>query len=101
MIRIGSEFIFWSVAFFVVMLIFDGFDIALQSTMFKVCFNFEQAASKKEWLWFLLTNIIIWSLFLVSLPERGVVMVEIIPHGLLIILLIYDIIKTLLRKMFG
>jgi len=59
MIRIGSEFIFWSVAFFVVMLIFDGFDIALQSTMFiigmiyytyniafvylrlkKVCFNF-------------------------------------------------------------
>ena len=82
MIRIGSEFIFWSVAFFVVMLIFDGFDIALQSTMFiigmiyytyniafvylrlkKVCFNFEQAASKKEWLWFLLTNIIIWSLF--------------------------------------
>jgi len=28
-------------------------------------------------------------------------MVEIIPHGLLIILLIYDIIKTLLRKMFG
>lgn len=34
MIRIGSEFIFWSVAFFVVMLIFDGFDIALQSTMF-------------------------------------------------------------------
>ena len=120
MIRIGSEFIFWSVAFFIVMLIFDGFDIALQSTIFffgmiyytyniafvylrlkKVCFNFEQAASKKEWLWFLLTNIIIWSLFLVSLPERGVVMVEIIPHGLLIILLIYDIIKTLLKKMFG
>ena len=102
MIRIGSEFIFWSVAFFIVMLIFDGFDIALQSTIFiigmiyytyniafvylrlkKVCFNFEQAASKKEWLWFLLTNIII------------------IPHGLLIILLIYDIIKTLLKKMFG
>ena len=114
MIRIGSEFIFWSVAFFIVMLIFDGFDIALQSTIYytyniafvylrlkKVCFNFEQAASKKEWLWFLLTNIIIWSLFLVSLPERGVVMVEIIPHGLLIILLIYDIIKTLLKKMFG
>lgn len=34
MIRIGSEFIFWSVAFFIVMLIFDGFDIALQSTIF-------------------------------------------------------------------
>lgn len=120
MIKIDSKFIFWSITYFIVILIFDGFDIALQCTVFvigmiyytcnivfvymrlkEVHFNFKKAASKKEWIWFLLTNIIIWFLFLVFLHERAIVGVEIIPHGILIILLVYDIVKTLLKKMFS
>ena len=49
MIRIGSEFIFWSVAFFVVMLIFDGFDIALQSTMFIIGMIMERGCMMLHW----------------------------------------------------
>ena len=120
MIKISKGFIFWTLISFLIQWLFEGFDLGLQLTILiigmiyythnivyvylrlkEVRFNFKQAASKREWVRFLITNIIIWSLFLLFLSERGIVMVKIIPHGLLIILLIYDIIRTLLRRIFS
>lgn len=120
MIKIDKGLIFWTLVLFLGLGFCDGFDMALQVTILiigmiyysynivfvylrlkEVRFNLKQAASKKEWIWFLLTNVVIWFLFLTFLSESGIVMVEIIPHGLLIILLIYDIIRTLVKKIFS
>lgn len=120
MIKIGKGFIIWTLVFFLIQWFSEGFNIGLQLTILIVGmiyytyniayvylrvkearFNFKQAASKRKWIWFLVTNIIIWSLFFLFLSERGIVMVKIIPHGLLIILLIYDVIRTLIKKIFS
>lgn len=63
-----------------------------------VRFNFRKAATKKEWLWFLGTNIFLWSVFLCFLSETGLTFVTIIPTGMLIILFIYDILKTIISR---
>lgn len=120
MIKISKGFIVWTLVFFLIQWFSEGFNIGLQLTISIVGmiyytnniayiylrvkenrFNFKQAASKKEWIRFLVSNIIIWFLFLLFLSERTILFVVIMTHGLLIILLIYDVIRTLIKKIFS
>lgn len=120
MIKIGKGIIIWTLVFFLCQWLFEGFNVGVQLTISIVGmiyytyniayvylrvkenrFNFKQAASIKEWIRFLVSNIIIWSLFLLFLSERLILFVVIMTHVLLIILLIYDVIRTLIKKIFS
>lgn len=63
-----------------------------------VCFVFSRAATKKEWIRFIVSSIIIWSLFFTLKSYFFFWMAVIIPIIVLTILLIYDLLVSYIKK---
>lgn len=61
-------------------------------------FIFSKAASKKEWIYFILFIIVIWTLMCVVLIKEVVIYAVSVTHSILIICLIIDRIREWIRK---
>lgn len=64
-------------------------------------FNFKEAASKKEWIGFIVENAITWIVLFIVLPKKLFLYFGVLyPHFILVFLLIIDIVRQLFKRMF-
>ena len=61
-------------------------------------FIFKKAASKKEWIWFILSMIFTWALMCLVLSKEHLFYAVAVTHSILIMLLIIDRIQEWFRK---
>lgn len=66
-----------------------------------VRFNFRKAATKREWINFLISSVVIWLLFFTLRSEFAFLLAILFPLILLPLLLVYDICTTYIRKLFN
>ena len=63
--------------------------------------NVRKAATKREWINFLISSVVIWLLFFTLRSEFAFLLAILFPLILLPLLLVYDICTTYIRKLFN
>jgi hypothetical protein len=93
-VAIQTTVTFFGISFFVYTLIF------IYKRLKSNKFRFSGAISRKEWLLSAIAIIVIWTVFLTVLSEISLIFATSVSSILLVGLFIYDIVKTIIAKLF-